>query len=1558
MTAPAARGHVRRAMLRTLVLVASATAVAGGSSDVNKDGSIGTNDLLSVLSSGFGRGAGGADTNGVDVPALGSSPSPRDVSGRQDRALQEGCTADNRDWRGPDGERCHSASCSVAGAVENCGTKCCEHRDELHSEPRSEAGNGTEIVMTAAHRGGHVTDLWRTSACVPVPCGPDAPFQHHLHGEDTAIGHRMAEGCNNYSIFNFMKQEHEQIYLTCQACVPHTCAVGEHDCQPVYCEDESGEIHGRMTDPCLAGHHDDDGLAWWPFLLVCLITTVFVSTVLHKLNNGACFGKSINPPFTVVMFFFGYYVSHVCVLEADESSSGLEVGHSGILELLFKSVLAWKAAHPHVILFVLLPPLLFEDASGMDYYVFRKVLMSSIILAGPGVGISMLLTAASTMLLFGFAEECVVETDNDTGVMVVAGARENTVDEAGVHVCDPATNPDWQDYRDDAGGLICLECVQGSHRSEQLPISIHLLLGGMLAATDPVAVCAVLNDLGCPAKLNYMIAGESLLNDGTAVVAFMVMQSVAGGCDADATRVLITLFRLAGGGVLWGLLMSATIYEGIKHVRNPNIEITALVFATLSTFWLAENVLGFSGVLSTVVFGVQTARTSFLAMDEHTRHANHAFWGEVGYVATSFIFILAGVKSRDKIASFLDNFQEDFADDKEAICNEFDEELVCLTHHVCRWTSGVDGGDCSAAELEEAEEDFHVGNQLILNFVLWIMLGMIRAGVVALLSPILTKIGYGLSVKEAAVMVWGGLRGAVSLSLALLIDANHLIGDRAREMIFLQTTGIVALTLIINGTTSGMVYKKLNVYPPNPYRPALATQGLRTVHSEMLRYIRTLNEHWFHSNADMDVLISLMPDFSQAHMLDGDLVGIETKPMHSLWSRVMEDQLVPTTLASPDNGMSERSVAGNEIRITELCSQAGAAASTQASRSAAGGKFIVAPNPYGRISLVVDHNPQATFETPVLKNTCSPTWPTGLASHTFALPVVSEVFPHGSDNHADSLDEPGKSLTSVTPNCSVWLEISMHDSDFGEVDKQLGKCRVDISALCTAGGDLEDTFELKDSRGVGSDTSPASSPRCVGTVDLVVTNIVSKQGRELNVAMRHATLFSQAQSPMDPPSDSAHHSDESSHEHGHGEGDHGSNHVDKLRNIKRWLTASSSVTFESEAADSVDHSFAMYDIMLGGMRSNFAHECEKKTISVKAYSELNAAIGKAIDLNEKQMDSERGVNDTSDSTIRASRMSQMVQTGQGESPMDALEAYMMTYADKALKKKEATKFFAHRLLCTEMFVVLIEQLTELADNPDTVSELGGLSVNAIKCCNRCKRKLAEMQVAAPNTMRLCHTLVAFNIVASHFTHRVHAYLDQGFFVDDMANAANQVVLGRQQELGQSFAYNPIVAGLMRFSPIPRSGPAYLAFNIDSAPLFTRTTQPVSVPASSMEHTTHNPVNVPVSPVYRSQSEPGEQPNADLESQRKLQAMKRYNSTDSVDSMVNSRDTLTDGAHESRPPVAPAESSAAQMDTLADASAHKATFPTVSEAQLSSEKQPWSIPTIDGSMGYVRPESLL
>ena len=79
----------------------------------------------------------------------------------------------------------------------------------------------------------------------------------------------------------------------------------------------------------------------------------------------------------------------------------------------------------------------------------------------------------------------------------------------------------------------------------------------------------------------------------------------------------------------------------------------AIVLGTFVTFWVAENVLHVSGVLGTVVYGVQTARTSFLAFGEESHHANHAFWHEVGYVATAMIFFLAGVISEHKVYEFL-----------------------------------------------------------------------------------------------------------------------------------------------------------------------------------------------------------------------------------------------------------------------------------------------------------------------------------------------------------------------------------------------------------------------------------------------------------------------------------------------------------------------------------------------------------------------------------------------------------------------------------------------------------------------------------------------------------------------------------------------------------------------------------------------------------------------------------------------------------------------------------------------------------------------------------------
>ena len=133
--------------------------------------------------------------------------------------------------------------------------------------------------------------------------------------------------------------------------------------------------------------------------------------------------------------------------------------------LLCASTIEWAGTHPHTILFIFLPPLLFEAAYKMNWHVFKKVFLSSWLLAFPGVFLSLLLIGSGTKWLI---------------------------------------LPKWDWER----------CF---------------LLGSILSATDPVAVVAVLHTLGAPKQLSTLIEGESLLNDGSAYVMFLVFLDLVTG---------------------------------------------------------------------------------------------------------------------------------------------------------------------------------------------------------------------------------------------------------------------------------------------------------------------------------------------------------------------------------------------------------------------------------------------------------------------------------------------------------------------------------------------------------------------------------------------------------------------------------------------------------------------------------------------------------------------------------------------------------------------------------------------------------------------------------------------------------------------------------------------------------------------------------------------------------------------------------------------------------------------------------------------------------------------
>lgn len=139
----------------------------------------------------------------------------------------------------------------------------------------------------------------------------------------------------------------------------------------------------------------------------------------------------------------------------------------------------------------------------------------------------------------------------------------------------------------------------------------------------------MLNTLGSPKHLKHAIEGESLLNDGTAYVFFLMAMSMI-VAENDPTQpytygdAALSFVKLAGGGVVWGMVFGWVTYRWCKLSRHASvIDITVLLLNVYMVFYLGEHVLHVSGVLSTVTFGIYLSKKAPYAMNHHVRHNVH-----------------------------------------------------------------------------------------------------------------------------------------------------------------------------------------------------------------------------------------------------------------------------------------------------------------------------------------------------------------------------------------------------------------------------------------------------------------------------------------------------------------------------------------------------------------------------------------------------------------------------------------------------------------------------------------------------------------------------------------------------------------------------------------------------------------------------------------------------------------------------------------------------------------------------------------------------------------------
>ena len=277
-----------------------------------------------------------------------------------------------------------------------------------------------------------------------------------------------------------------------------------------------------------------------------------------------------------------------------------------------------------------------------------------------------------------------------------------------------------------------------------------LVFAALIAATDPVAVVSLFRELGVARRLQVLVEGESLLNDGTAVVIFTLAVAIATGGAAVAPSPLSLLAQFAfmvGGGVIVGLLIGFGVTWIMGRVDDPATEITLTMIAAYGSFALAES-FGVSGVIATVASGMLCGSyAARLAMSPATREAVVGFWSYVSFMLNSVVFLLLG-----------------------------------LTVHLRA-----------------------LGSEWLAILLAYLAVTIGRAimifGVSALLRPTRERLEDGWP----KILVLGGLRGALSMVLALSLPPNF----PARGQIVTITFGVVILSILLQGSATAITVGRL-----------------------------------------------------------------------------------------------------------------------------------------------------------------------------------------------------------------------------------------------------------------------------------------------------------------------------------------------------------------------------------------------------------------------------------------------------------------------------------------------------------------------------------------------------------------------------------------------------------------------------------------------------------------------------------------------------------------------------------------------------------------------------